>query len=246
VAYILCSFRAGKIEAQAKKPRFPGLEGLYMGNGWRGILLTAAVILYVRDLVIPGVIVLVAAGLWSLIDMAVRNWRELYARHNTLRLLRQGRWEQALEVAGPLGAGSKLWWQFLGIFLQSGSWDKARQWLEEHEAGEERDFLLAAVLLGQEKPADALRLCPPRPQGPWQTLKAEALFQQGEWKKLLAVLRSSTRGDKLEHDWLRGASYYYLKQYKPAAKLLHQVVERGGADYGNAAQLLDRALARVK
>lgn len=246
MAYIRCSFRAGKIEAQVIKPRFPGLEGLYMGSSWRGIMLTAAIILIVRGLYIPGAIVLATAGLWSLIAMASRNWQELYARHQALALLGRGRWEEALAAAEPLEAGSKLWWQFLGLFCQMSSWDMARQWLEELEGGEERNFLLASALLGQEKPAEALQFCPPRPQGRWQTLKAEALFQQGDWRKLLAVLQSPAGSDKLEHAWLRGASYYHLKQYKPAVKLLQQVVEQGGADYGDAALLLDRALARIK
>lgn len=246
MTYIRCSFRAGEIEAKAKKTRFPGLEGLYVGSSWRGIMLTAAIIMFVRGLLLPGAVVLAAAALWSLIAMAARNWQELYARNQALALLGRGCWEEALAVADPLEAGSKLWWQFLGIFFQKGSWDRAREWLQELEAGEERDFLLAAALLGLEKPTEALELCPPRPQGRWQTLKAEALFQQGEWKKLLGVLRYSAGRDKLEHAWLKGASYYYLKQYKPAVKLLQLVVEQGGADYGNAALLLDRALARVK
>lgn len=247
MAHIRCSFRAGKIESQVKSTWSLGLEGLARGNGWRGGLLMLALIMWVRGLLAPALIVLAAAGLWSMVALAVRNWTELCSRNRALLLIRRERWEEALEHAGLLRAGSELWWQFLGFLLQRGSWDTAQQWLEELKAGEERDYLLAVTLLGQEKPLDALRLCPARPKGQWQTIKAQVFFQQGEWKKVLAALRSApVSNEQPEHAWLRGASYYYLEQYKPAAKLLRQVVEQAGADYGDAALLLDGALTRVK
>ena len=247
MAHIRCSFRAGKVDVQLKSQWSLGLEGLARGNGWRGIVLTLAIVMWVRGLLAPGIILMAAAGIWSFVAMAARNWTELCSRNRVLLLINRGRWEDALELAGPLRAGSKLWGQFLGFLMQKGSWGMAQQWLEELKAGEERDYLLAVTLLGQDKPAQALRLCPSRPQGQWQTLKAEGYFQQGEWKKVLAALRSAPAGsEQPEHAWLRGASYFYLEQYKLAVKLLRQVAEQGDADYGDASLLLDRALTRVK
>lgn len=247
MAHIRSSFRAGKVDVQVKSGWSLGLEGLARGNVWRGILLTLAIVMWVRGLLAPGLIMLAVAGIWSFVAMAARNWTELCSRNRVLLLIKRGRWEEALELAGPLRAGSKLWWQFLGYLMQKGSLDMAQQWLEALKAGEERDYLLAVTLLGQEKPTDALRLCPSRPQGQWQTIKAEGFFQQREWKKVLAALRSAPVGsEQPEHAWLRGTSYFYLEQYKPAVKLLRQAVEQGGADYGDAALLLDRALTRAK
>jgi hypothetical protein len=179
--------------------------------------------------------------------MAIKNWCQLYKRAKATGSLKRGKWEEALHYAGPLAPGSKFWWQFVGVFFAGSHWELARQWLEELGPGEERDFLLAVALLGQREPKAALHYCPSRPQGTWRTVAAEAYFQQRDWKMVLTGLRSPGNGkNKLEHAWLRGASYYYLKEYKPAIRLLRQVVDQGGSDYGKANQLLERALARLK
>lgn len=246
MASIRCRFRGGDVEAEVKRLPFSMLDGLTQGNSWRGALLLVGIILLMRGMFTPGIMVLATVGAWSFIHMAIRNWHQLYRRAKARGFLKRGQWEEALNCSGPLIPGSKLWWQFVGAFFARTLWDLALQWLEKLEPGEERDYLLAVALLGQREPKAALQYCPPRPQGKWQTVAAEAYFQQGEWKMVVAGLRIPGGGEnKLEHAWLRGASYYYLKEFKPAVKLLRQVVNLGGGDYGNANHLLERALARL-
>lgn len=244
---IRCSFRGGEVEAKTNRFSMLGQEGLAKGNSWRGALLLLGIVMLFLGQFIPGAIVLVSVGLWSFISMAIKNWQQLYRRAQASGLLKRGKWEEALHRAGPLAPGSKFWWQFVGVFFARSYWDLARKWLEELGPGEERDYFLAIALLGQREPKAALHYCPPRPRGKWQTVTAEAYFQQGKWKTVLEGLRSPGDGkDKLEHAWLRGVSYYYLKEYKAAVKLLGRVVDLGGKDYGNANQLFESALARLK
>lgn len=245
MAAIRCRFRGGSVEAEIKSMPFSGLEGLPAGNSWRGLGMLLGIVLLLRGLFAPGVLVLVAVGLWSFVHMAAKNWRKVYRRVKALRLLKKGQWEEALHLAEPI-AGSKLWWQFVGAFFAGGHWDLARQWLEELEPEEERNYLLAVALLAQRQPEAALEWCPSRPKGRWQTLAAEAYFQQGKWERVVTGLRTGGGGEeKTEYTWLRGASYYHLKEYKPAVRLLRQVVDLGGRDYGNAGHLLEQALVRL-
>jgi tetratricopeptide (TPR) repeat protein len=246
VAAIRCSFRGGEVITELKRIPFSGLEGLKAGNSWRGAAVLLGIILLVQGFFSPGILILAAVGLWSFVHMAGKYWRIIYRRAKAQRLLKRGQWEEALPWAEPVTAGSNSWWQFVGAYCAAGHWDLARRWLEELEPGEERDFLLAVTYLALKQPGAALEYCPPRPQGRWQTVAAEASFQQGEWARVVTGLRAAGSGDeKIEHAWLRGASYYFLKEYKSAVKLLRQVVRLGGNDYGNAGQLLEQASAHL-
>ncbi|HOC06098.1 MAG TPA: hypothetical protein PKN71_02140 [Bacillota bacterium] len=246
MAAIRCSFRGGEVKTELKRIPFSELEGLKAGNSWRGAAVLLGIILLALGLSAPGLLVLASVGLWSFVHMASKNWRKIYRRAKALRVLKRGQWEEALRWVEPVTAGSKLWWQFVGAYFAGGHWDLARQWLEELEPDEERNFLLAVTYLAVKRPGAALEFCPPRPQGRWQTVAAEAYFQQGEWARVATGLRAAGSGDeKIEHAWLRGASYYYLKEYKSAVKLLRQVVQLGGKDYGNAGRLLEQALAHL-
>lgn len=236
MANIRCSFRAGKIETKVKLSRRPGLIDLAKGNNWRGALLVAAVVGVCQGFQAPGLLLLAVAVLWSLIEMALRNWRTLYRRTEALALLQRDP-ERALALVDPL-PGSHVWWQCIAFFFSSGAWEKAGEWLEQLQPSPRRDYLLAVALFSQGHSPQVLGLCPPQPKGDWLLLKAETHYQLGEWNKVLGMLRAPAGKDKLEHLWLKGASHYQLKQYKPAIRLLRQVVKAADAKYSDAPKFL--------
>lgn len=244
--FIRCSFVGGKILIQARKQYLPQLGGVRLGSPWRGLLLMGAAALFARGMIVPGAVPLVAAGVWSIACMTASNWRGVLGRSRAIALLERGDYEGACGAAGPLRAGSGLWWNFIAFLCQLEQWDTVQEWLAELAGDDSRDYLLALALLGQGQPAAALGRCPPRPKEPWLTLKAEALFKMGEWKKVLGMLPGATGKDKLEHTWLKGVSYYRLGQYKAAVKVLRLLVRQGGEEYGDAAQFLAQAETRVK
>jgi tetratricopeptide (TPR) repeat protein len=250
MARIRCSFKAGNIIAKgAPKVGIRG-ELRLLGNGWRGLLVVAGAVLWIYGLWELGVLLLGHAFIWSFVENIFRRWKHICARQKVLLALRQGRIEDTMELGGEPEQGTQIWWRLLFLLFTQHRWDQAAQWLEQVEKGKERDYLLAIARLGQNRPADALKLCPPRAEGEWRTLKTEALFKAGEWQKVVGQLRgSSLRGknkaEALENAWLKGGSYYHLGQYKPAVKLLRQVVEQGGGDYPEAQDWLRTAITKL-
>lgn len=249
MTHLPISFRAGKIVASSVKTKAWPDQPL-LGNFWRGFLIVSGMILLLKGLWTLAAIVFSAALVWSLIENALRNWQAIYLRQKTLRCLDLGRGEEALALCSTPNPGTRIWWRFLELFFSLQRWQLASEWLEKLEAGKERDFLLAVTKLGLNRPAEALSLCPARPDGAWLILKAEALFQLQEWNKVLGFMRGSAgrgRGpEQLEIAWLKGGSYFFLSQYKPAVKLLRQVAEQGGDEYKSAGDWLLQALAKIE
>lgn len=249
MANLVCSFKAGKIYVDEPR-RISARRGLRIqGDGWRGLLLIGALVLFYFELWELSLLVFALALLWSLVVAIVKKWRRILAEQRTLLLLRQGMVSEALALAGEPEQGSLLWWRHLIALCKAGDWQEAARRLEPVEAGKERDYLLAMAYLGQNMPAKALALCPPKPQGEWRLLKAQAYFQLQEWKKVLGVLRGGGRQDgpqALEWAWLKGASYYFLEQYKPAVKLLGQVAAQQQEEYAQAEVWLRDAIAKLE
>ena len=191
---------------------------LPLGNGWRGWCSSGlGLLLYLENWELS-LLTLALAVFWSLLAGIIIKWRRILVRQRVLLLLRRGMVSEALALWGEPEPGSLVWWRHLIALFKAGDWREATRRLEAVEAGKERDYLLAAAYLGQNLPVRALALCPPKPQGKWRLLKAQAYFQLGEWKKVLGVLRGGGRLDEnqaLEWAWLKGASYYFLEQYKP-------------------------------
>lgn len=242
MAYIRCEFRGGEILVPEQGRLFLEFGGLEEGSCLRGALLLTAALLLVRSYWLPAAVLFAAATLWSVLAMAIKNWRQVRGRCRARNLLRRG--EDAEEVRQYIRVGGRLWRWRLGLLCRKKCWKAVGEELEALPDGEEKKFLLAVALLGQGQARQALALCPPRPEEEWLTLKAEILFQLEEWNKLLRMLGPAGGKDKLERTWLKGVSYYRMKQYKPAARLLSLVVRQGGPEYGDAALLLERALAR--
>jgi len=250
MARIRCSFKAGKIISEgATSMGFKG-ELRLLGNGWRGLLIIAAAILWVYGLRDLGLIVMGIACIWSLVESIFRRWRRVCLRQKVLLVLGQGKIDEALEIAGEPEPYSGVWWRMLLLLFQQNRWDEAARWIDETDLGKERDYLLAVVRLGQGRPDLAFDLCPSKPQGEWLILKVQALFKMQEWHKVLGLLRgSSLRSnsvERLEQYWLKGGCYYFLGQFKPAVKLLRQVVEQGGEEYSPALPWLQQAIAKLK
>ena len=249
MAGIRCSFKAGNIITEDSTKIGIWGEMRLLGNGWRGLLVVTGAVLWIYGLWELGLVLLALSILWSLVEMFFKRWKQIYRRQKVLQALRLGRIEEALELGPEPEPGTQIWWRLLSILFKQNQWNQAAQWLEQLKAGNERDYLLAIARLGQNRPVEALELCPPRAEGPWRTLKAEALFKAEEWRKVLGQLRGSTfrssKTDGLEYAWLKGGSYYYLEQYKPAVKLLRQVVEQGGDEYAGAANWLRIAITKL-
>lgn len=242
MAGIHSEFRGGEIQILPDKSFLPELGGLEDGSPLRGVLLLVAVFLLIRNYWLPAGILFAVAALWSILAMALKNWRRVRGRCRAQILL--GRGEDSEEAGEHLRPGGRLWRRRLGLLFQQNRWEEVGGELAILPDGEGKDYLLALAFLGQGRAREALSLCPSRTSEKWLTLKAEALFRLEEWNKLLRMLRSGGGKDKLERTWLKAMGYYRLKQYKPAARLLALVVRQGGPEYGEAALLLDRALAR--
>lgn len=247
MANLDCGFKAGKI--YVNEPRRLSLpRKLPLGNGWRGlVLIGAGVLLYLENWELS-LLTFALAVFWSLLAGIIIKWRRILVRQRVLLLLRRGMVSEALALWGEPEPGSLVWWRHLIALFKAGDWREATRRLEAVEAGKERDYLLAAAYLGQNLPVRALALCPPKPQGKWRLLKAQAYFQLGEWKKVLGVLRGGGRLDEnqaLEWAWLKGASYYFLEQYKPAVKLLGQVAAQKQEAYARSEAWLRDAIAKL-
>lgn len=248
VANIHCSFRGGKIHVSETR-RIAGQRKLrLLGSGWRGVVFMAAATLLYLELWELGLLILAGALLWSLVAGAIKKWRRILTQQRVLLLLRQGRVDLALTMSGEPEPLSLIWWQHLYSLFREGEWSKATRYLETIEGEKERDYLLALAYLGQNMPTRALALCPPRPQEKWQLLKAQAHFQLHEWKKVLSTLRGGKldAAQVVECNWLKGGSYYYLGQYKPAVKLLRQVLEQQQEAYAEAEVWLQIALTKLE
>jgi len=249
VANIYCSFKAGKIHVEESRrisqPRRLGL----LGNGWRGTLIMTGALLCIYGLWELGLIAMALAVIWSVIEILIKKGKTIFTRQKVLQYLRQGKEEDALALVGEPEPLSLIWWQYLVMLFKQGRWAEACSSLQGLEAGKERDYLLALTYLGQNQPEAALGLCPPRPEGHWQMVRVQALFQMGEWQKVLGVLRRKSGKvgavERREMAWLKGGSYYHMEQYKPAVKLLREVVEYDDPDYSIAENWLDQALAKL-
>lgn len=241
------SFRAGKVVTEAGRFRFKTV--LTLGNGWRGILVAAGIVLLVKTVWELGLIVLGLAALWSCIEQALRKWRKIVLQEKILLLLKEDKIDEVLEICGVPEPGSSLWWKVLSIFFKKEQWREAAEWLKELDEGNERDYLMAVARIGGKQPQQALLLCPSKAEGDWLTVKAEALFQMKDWEQVLALLRRSrpgrTHGSQgVEQVWLKGGSYYFLGRYKSAMRLLDYVNRHGGADYGSTGVWLQDAAAK--
>lgn len=218
-----------------------------LGNGWRGGMLLTAIVLLYLELWELGLVALALALLWCLVVGIVKNWRRIVAEQRVFLLLRQGKVDHALAMSGEPEPQSLIWWRHLSSLCRAGQWSEATRRLEVVEGGAEREYLLAVAYLGQDMPTKALALCPPRSQGKWQLIKAQAYFQLQEWKKVLSTLRGGgLPGEDLECNWLKGGSYYFLEQYKPAVKLLRIVSEQRQEEYASADLWLQNALTRLE
>lgn len=246
MAYIRCKFVGGKVAVELGSSCRLGLKGAVSGNVWRGIILVISAILVALGYRNPALILFFGSMLWSMVSVTRRNWRKLFIDRQVLKLLACRRLAEAQLVAGELATGSKLWWRFLAAYFTTAQWEAAAKLLKGHKAGNQRDYLLAIALLGLAKPEEAVKMCPPKPMENWRLLKAEIYFQQNDWQKVLGVLRVYPGKNNLEITWLKGVSYYHLGQYKLARRLLRQVVKQVGPDYGEAAEILKGAQARIK
>lgn len=249
MAHVQFAFKAGTIEVHhlSKKRNRASLR--LLGNGWRGILVLSTAMMWIYGLWELGAILLGFALIWSVIETALKRSKEMVVRQQVLRALREGDTELALMLCGKPEPNTALWWRLLGLHLKQGRWKEAETWLEELEAGEEKKYLLAIIKLGQLRGKEALALCPARVDGKWRIVKAEALFIEQQWQQVLNLLRGRStkeRGwERIEHAWLKGGSYFFLGQYKPAIRLLKQVVDQTGDDYGPALDWLQRAMAKL-
>lgn len=246
MAHIRCNFVGGKVAVELGSLGSLALKGAVLGNTWRGAILLAAACLAVLGYHNPALLLFTGSALWSLISVTRRNRRNLCVERRVIKLLEQGKLAEAEQVAGELLGGGKLWWRFLATYFSAARWEAAARLLAGHKAGEERDYLLVVATLGLARFEEAGRMCPAKMTEDWRLLKAEILLQQTEWQKVLGVLRAYSGKNKLESTWLKGVSYYHLGQFKLAKRLLQQVVKRGGPDYGEAANLLSSAQARIK
>lgn len=251
VPEIICFFKAGKIYVQEPRRFSVPIKVRVLGNGWRGLLLVGGAILWVYGLRELGLIALSLAVLWSLVAGITKKWRRIFKHQRVLLLLRRGQVQQALALSGEMEPGSLIWWRYLHLLFREQRWSEAVGVLTGTEAGLVKDcgYFLAVAHLGGHKPNQALALCPLRPEGQWRILKAEALFQLQEWQKVLNVLRGRERSGKsrdLEHTWLKGGSYYYLKQYKPALKLFRRLAESGDEAYRHVELWLKDALTKLE
>lgn len=242
------TFRAGKVITESTG-KLRGKRKLNLGNGWRGVLVITGVVLLARGLGMLGAIILGLAALWSIIENALRHWRTIYIRQRALTYLKRGLIQEALDLTGTPEPSSELWWCLLAELFKQLRWQEAAAKLEEIPQSEQRAYLMAITKLGQNQPREALSLCPPSSDGRWKTLRAEAYFQMKEWQKVLGVLRgkesSAARAEQMEHAWLKGGSYFFLNQLKPAIKLLRTVADKGGEGFESAEEWLREAAAKV-
>jgi tetratricopeptide (TPR) repeat protein len=249
MAHIRCSFKGGKIDPIRLSGGVKG-EYSFLGSGWRGVLIVFAAILCLYGLWELGLIAFGLACIWSLGENILKKWRQVYTGQRVLHALSKGKVDEALSIGGEPGPDTVLWWNLLFALFQQQRWQEAVQWLDDLGEGEKRDYLLGVAKLGLNRPEETLRLAPPKSEGAWRMLKAQALFQMQEWQKVLSLLRGSSltgRGaDYLEQIWLKGGSYFFLGEHKSAAHLLRQVVERGGEDYFLAQTWLQEAQEKLK
>lgn len=246
------TFKAGKpcLEPPrlAGRLKWRGGRTAVQGNPGRGVLVVAAAALAVLQYQRPALCALAVAMVWSLLESFLKKWKKEYREQKFLRCLRRGRIEEALAINPHIQPRSALWWKRLAVLFAHERWQEAADAAAQLEDGEERDLLRAMICLGAKQPQQALDLCPPLPAGMWRMVRAQAHFQRGEWQQVLAALRGTARDRQIpavECAWLKGMSYFHLGQYKPAANLLRQAAEKGGAEYDQARIWLEEALARL-
>lgn len=249
MAKLQCSFRGGKIVPMFQESWSWPVQAPLLGNGWRGLSVVIGVVLLVYGLWPLGVIFLGLAVLWGVVVLAVGNWRQVYRGQRAVLVLDRDV-EEALSIGGEPHPNTGFYWRLLKHLFQQQRWEDVLARLTVLEEGEDREYLEAVASLGLEQPEIVLASCPPRPQGKWRMLKAQALFQAQRWQDVLITLRGRSHRlspeEFLETNWLKGGSYYNLGQYKPAARILQQVVDQGGEGYPLAQAWLQEAQQKVK
>ncbi|MTI95580.1 MAG: hypothetical protein FH749_08840 [Firmicutes bacterium] len=240
-----CSFRGGVMKVSYTPRKFNGFRPALLGNRYRGLMIITAAGLWVWDYILFAGLVLALTLAWSLFASARGQWRRQLSKQRLLQMAARG-------AAPEEGTDDPIIiWQYVGAALSGEYWLSAISWLERLPDSEERDYWLAVAWMGKGDYQAVLQMCPARPDIRWLALKVQALYRLEAGKKLLLALRSARqlRVDKRTSDewiYLRGAGYYFMKDFKPARNLLAGIVKKHGADYGRATEMLAEIEGWVK